>query len=80
MSRRAYLSWLAAGIVSVVAFAVIQIRTDWPASIWVNVPVILVGIVSLAQCCRWHLHRHRAYVAAKLSARAAADHARSRQR
>lgn len=80
MSRRTYLLWLTVWIVSVVAYGVIQVAADWRAPSWVNVPITLLGVVSLCQCCRWYLHRHRAYIAAKLSARAAADHARTRQR
>jgi hypothetical protein len=80
MSRQTYLWWLTVWIVSIVACGVVLVAADWQASSWVNIPIALLGIVSLSQCCRWHLQRHRAYIAAKLSARAAADHARARQR
>jgi hypothetical protein len=72
--------WLAVWTVSVVAYGVIQVAEDWQAPSWVTVSIILLGLVSVAQCCRWHLHRHRTYIAAKLSARAAADHAKAHQR
>jgi hypothetical protein len=80
MSKRTYLLWLAVWIVSVVVYGGVQIAANWQAPSWVNVPITLLGVVSLAQCCRWFLHRHRVYVAAKLSARAAADYARSHRR
>jgi hypothetical protein len=80
MSRRTYFLWLAVWIASVMVYGVIQVTANWQAPTWVNVPITLLGVISLAQCCRWYLHRHRVYVAAKLSARAAADYARARQR
>ncbi|MBP2322826.1 hypothetical protein JOF56_003211 [Kibdelosporangium banguiense] len=80
MSRRTYLSWLAVWIASVVVYAVIQTAPNWQIPGWVNIPIILLGVVSLAQCCRWHWYRHRCRVWSKLNARAAADHARAHQR
>jgi hypothetical protein len=80
MSRRAYLLWLAVWIASVLVYGAIQVTANWQAPSWVTVPIALLGLISVAQCTRWHLHRHRVHVAAKLSARAAADYARSHQR
>lgn len=80
MRRWSYLLWLTVWLVSVAAYGVIQVADDGRTPSWLNVTITLLGVFSLAQCCRWHLHRHRAYIAAKLSARAAADHAKANQR